>query len=333
MKRLGQLLLSSLFVLALGGVCLATDVPKLTGVFNDESHIISAAKRDEITVFLKEQEARTSNQIVVLVVPTIAPDTNIAEYGGNVLNAWKLGQADKDNGVLVTFARREGKMRITVGNGLQGALPDLRADELLNSEEIQTFLKQTKFGSAILATVKAIDRAVGGEYQAEPKPAPASDTTPIQVVEKGGSEGSHAFGFFLLLIFVIGVGVVVYFMFRPRSVEGEFEPSPTPSPAPPQRDYYSRFRRTRESSSRPSRRRYDDDGDGFLTGVVVGSALSHSHDSDSGRSSSSRDDSSSDSGSSSSSSSSDDSYSGGGGGTDWGGSGTSFGGGDGSGAD
>jgi uncharacterized membrane protein YgcG len=341
------MLLSSLFVLVLGGVCLATDTPKLTGVFNDESNIISAAKRAEITMFLKEQEVRTSNQIVVLVVKTMGgPDVDIAEYAGNVFNSWKLGQADKNNGVLVTFARREGKMRITVGNGLQGALPDLRANQILESEEVQTLLKQTKFGSAILATVKAIDQTVHGEYKAEPKPiVTPAPTVVAERKETVDPEGSNAFGFFVLFVFIVGMGVVAYLVFKTEPYKAELEPSSAPSPIPPRREYGGGQNRPSRRSyddppSRPTRRRYerptppsrrrDDDDDSILSGVIIGSSLPRSSDDEHGGSWSrpSHD-------YTPPSAPDPEPYAGGGGDTDWGGSTTSFdsGGSDSSGAD
>ena len=330
MRRLIQFTLSSLFVLVLGGVCLATDVPKLTGVFNDETNIISAAKRADITAFLKEQEARTSNQIVVLVVPTIGgKDVDIAEYAGNVFNTWKLGQADKNNGVLVTFARREGKMRITVGNGLQGALPDLRANQFLEGQEIQSLLKATKFGSAILATVKMISKAVGDEYQpaSTPVPEPAIENTSLE------QEDGH-FGLFLFVLVVVGVGMVIYFMFRSNSKDEEnvvYSSSPSVSPRRHRgRGGHAPSRRRSSESSNPSQRG-DDEDDGFLTGVIVGSVLGGGSSNDSGKESSwnspSRDPDPP------ASAPDPEPYSGGGGESDTGGSETSFDGGDGSGAD
>lgn len=334
MRRLAHMLLSSLFVLVLGGVCLATDTPKLTGVFNDESNIISAAKRAEITAFLKAQEEQTSNQIVVLVVKTMGgPDVNIAEYAGRIFNTWQLGHKGKDNGVLVTFARREGKMWITVGNGLQGALPDQLVKRILEGREVQTFLKETKFGSAILATVQAVDQAVHGEYKAEPKPIPAP--APTMVAERKGTvdpEGSNAFGFFILFVFIIGVGVVVYLVSQSQR-EGELEPTSAPSPIPPRREYGGGKNRPsrRSYDDRPTRpnRRQDDDDDGILPSVIIGSSLPRSHDDRGG------------SGRGNPSPALKPArapdpapYSGGGGRTDWGGAGTSFGGGsDSSGAD
>ncbi len=350
MRRLAHMLLSSLFVLVLGGVCLATDTPKLTGVFNDESHIISAAKRAEITAFLKEQEEQTSNQIVVLVVKTMGgPDVDIAEYAGRVFNTWQLGHKGKDNGVLVTFARREGEMYITVGNGLQGALPDLLAKRILEGEEIQSLLKETKFGSAILATVKAIDHEVHAEYKAEPKPIPAP--APKLVAERKEtvvSEDGHAFGFFLLFIFVVVVAVILYAISRgdeavivstssprersPRESygEGRYRPTHRRYDEPPRRPI-PRHEEEEDALRRSSRRR-DDDDDGILPGVIIGSSLPRSHDDDrrvgGGWSSPARDP--------------DppprapdpEPYSGDGGRTDWGGAGTSFdGGSDSSGAD
>ncbi|MBI2030373.1 TPM domain-containing protein, partial [Candidatus Kaiserbacteria bacterium] len=281
MRRLGITLLSSLFVLVLGGVCLATDTPRLTGVFNDDAKIISAAKRAEITKLLQEQEAQTSNQIVVLVVKTMGgPDVDIAEYAGRVFNTWQLGHKGKDNGVLVTFARREGKMWITVGNGLQGVLPDLLAKRIVEGEEIQSLLKETKFGSALLATVKAIDREVHAEYKAEPKPIPVP--SPKLVVERKEtvvSEDGHAFGFFLLFIFLVVIVVVVYVLFfRDIDHNGDeyaYVPSTPPLPRSPRENYggakYRQKRRSHDSSSRPTHRQ-DDDYDGILTGVIIGSS-------------------------------------------------------------
>lgn len=298
MRRLAHMLLSSLFVLVLGGVCLATDTPKLTGVFNDESNIISAAKRAEITAFLKEQEEQTTNQIVVLVVKTMGgPDVDIAEYAGRIFNTWQLGHKGKDNGVLVTFARREGKMYITVGNGLQGALPDQLAKRILEGSEVQSLLKETKFGSAILATVKAVDQKVHAEYKAEPKPVVTP--APTVVPERKGTvdpEGSNAFGFFILFVFIVGVGVVAYLVLRPEHYEDEFEPSSSPSSMPPRGEYGGGqnrpSRRTFDDPpSRPSRRKQErstrsprrrDDDDDFLSSVIIGSSLPRSRDDDRG---------------------------------------------------
>ena len=75
---------------------------------------------------LKTHEQETGNQIVVLTVPTIQPDS-IEDYAVKVFESWKLGQKGKDNGVLVVVVPEDRKMRIEVGYGLEPTLTDGRA--------------------------------------------------------------------------------------------------------------------------------------------------------------------------------------------------------------
>ncbi len=108
------------------------DVPYLTGRIVDNADIMEAATRDRLAERLKAHETATGNQIVVLTVPTIG-STSIEEYAVEVFEAWKLGQRDKDNGVLVVVVPQDRKMRIEVGYGLEGTLTDLACSQVIRN--------------------------------------------------------------------------------------------------------------------------------------------------------------------------------------------------------
>ena len=112
-----------LALLLWGASALAVDVPYLSGRVVDNAEILSPAARDRITSAIKAHEDKTTDQIVVLTVPTIG-DSSIEEYANTVFGQWKLGQKGKDNGVLVVVAPKDRKMRIEVGYGLEGTLTD-----------------------------------------------------------------------------------------------------------------------------------------------------------------------------------------------------------------
>ncbi len=100
----------------------AVDIPYLSGRVVDDAQIISPAARERLTAAMKAHEDATGNQIAVLTVPTIQPDS-IEDYTVKVFEAWKLGQKGKDNGVLVVVVPRDHKMRIEVGYGLSLCSP------------------------------------------------------------------------------------------------------------------------------------------------------------------------------------------------------------------
>ena len=110
----------------------ADDVPFLTGRVVDDAHILSDGARERLTAALKAHEDATSNQVVVLTVPTIGSD-DIENYANTVFHTWKLGQKGKDNGVLVVVVPNDHKLRIEVGYGLEGTLPDGAAGGIIRT--------------------------------------------------------------------------------------------------------------------------------------------------------------------------------------------------------
>jgi uncharacterized protein len=111
-------------------VAKAVEVPYLSGRVNDLAQILTETTFDSLGVLLKDHEIRTTNQVVILTIPSLE-DENIEDYAYRVFNDWKLGQKGKDNGVLILVVPNDRKMRIEVGYGLENTLTDLAAARII----------------------------------------------------------------------------------------------------------------------------------------------------------------------------------------------------------
>ncbi|TGL67627.1 TPM domain-containing protein [Leptospira jelokensis] len=142
-------------------------VPKLERRVMDHAGILSQSTVDQIEANLKQFEAETSNQIAVYTTPSLH-DEVIEEVAIEIFDEWKLGQKSKNNGVLLIIAPTEKKMRIEVGRGLEGALTDIQAKQIIRNE-IRPSFKDKDFDGGVTAGVNAIMATIRGEY------APSAD--------------------------------------------------------------------------------------------------------------------------------------------------------------
>lgn len=139
------------------------DVPELANHrVHDDAGILSPSTVDYLERSLQAFEDSTSNQIAVLIVPTLEGET-IDQFGIRVADAWKLGAKDRDNGVILLVALEERKMRIEVGQGLEGPLPDAVCNRIIRNEMAPAFRRQ-QYDAGVVASVDAIRKAIKGEY-------------------------------------------------------------------------------------------------------------------------------------------------------------------------
>jgi uncharacterized protein len=155
-SRLFLLLATLLLVSVLAGA----DIPYMTGRITDNAQILSPETRRLLAERLKEHEDRTTNQIAVLTVPTIHSES-IEEYAVDVFEKWKLGQKEKDNGILIIVVPNDRRMRIEVGYGLEPTLTDGMAGQIIQSIMTPRF-KNGDFDGGISDGVNAIINVLGG---------------------------------------------------------------------------------------------------------------------------------------------------------------------------
>lgn len=142
-------------------------VPELAGMrVHDEANILSPTFMSQLEQQLAAYEDSTSNQIAILIIPTLK-GVPIEDYSFKVAETWKLGQANNDNGALLLIAVEDRKMRIEVGEGLEGVLPDAVCNQIIRNEIAPRF-RQNDYDGGVHAGIISVVRAIGGEYQADP---------------------------------------------------------------------------------------------------------------------------------------------------------------------
>ncbi|AOJ70267.1 MULTISPECIES: TPM domain-containing protein [Burkholderia] len=157
-----------------GGACRAEQsVPPLAARVTDETGTLTDAERATLEQSLKDFEARKGSQIAVLIVPTTQPET-IEQYSIRVVEQWKLGRANVDDGALLIVAKNDRTLRIEVGYGLEGLLTDATSHRIID-EVIVPSLRRGDFYGAISAGVGSMMRVIEGEPLPPPRPRRGED--------------------------------------------------------------------------------------------------------------------------------------------------------------
>src|ERR1700737_961092 len=141
-------------------------VPPLTGRVVDQTGTLSSGDIDRLTQTLKNLELRKGSQVAVLIVPTTQPET-IEQFSIRVADAWKIGRKKIDDGAILVVAKDDRRLRIEVGYGLEGALPDVTTKRIID-EIITPKFRSGDFSGGISA---GVDRIIG-VIDGEPLPAP-----------------------------------------------------------------------------------------------------------------------------------------------------------------
>ncbi|MFO7278568.1 MAG: YgcG family protein [Pseudomonadota bacterium] len=136
-------------------------IPRLEARVTDLTGTLTAQQQAALEEKLAAFEARKGAQIAVLLVPTTQPEA-IEQYSIRVVDEWKLGREDVDDGVLLLVAKDDRRMRIEVGYGLEGVLPDATVNRI-QDEFILPLFRQGDFFGGINAGVDRIIALIDGE--------------------------------------------------------------------------------------------------------------------------------------------------------------------------
>src|SRR5258706_3655302 len=146
-------------------------VPPLSAHVTDLTGTLSAQQVQDLESRLASFERGKGSQIAVLMLPSTQPET-IEEYAIRVDDAWKIGRARVDDGVIHVVAKNDRKLRVEVGRGLEGAIPDAVAKRVI-AEVITPHFKANDFYGGIAAGTGALMKLIEGEGL----PAPRSGVT------------------------------------------------------------------------------------------------------------------------------------------------------------
>lgn len=142
-------------------------VPPLKARVTDLTATLRPAQQVALEQTLRAFEEKKGSQIAVLIVPTTQPET-VEQYAIRVAESWKLGRKGVDDGVLLLVAKNDHALRIEVGYGLEGAIPDVVAKRIA-SEIIAPYFRQGDFYGGISAGIERLIGVIEGEPLPQPK--------------------------------------------------------------------------------------------------------------------------------------------------------------------
>lgn len=151
-------------------------VPPLEKRVTDLTNTLTAEQQSALETRLAQFEAQKGSQVAVLLLPTTQPDT-IEQYGIRVAEAWKLGRKGVDDGALLLLAKDDRALRIEVGYGLEGAIPDAIAKRIID-DIVVPHLRQGNYYGGISAGVDGLIATINNEPL--PLPAPQKKDTDIE---------------------------------------------------------------------------------------------------------------------------------------------------------
>jgi uncharacterized protein len=150
------------------------EIPPLDNrrVHDDEAHLLSPHTVTQLEAQLKQYEDSTGNQIAILIISSLEGDPieeysiRVAHYNPNTKEGWGLGQGKNDNGVLLLIVADNHKIRIEVGQGLEGVLTDATSNRIIRNEMAPHF-RRGDYDAGVVLAMNAMVRAIGGEYTSD----------------------------------------------------------------------------------------------------------------------------------------------------------------------
>ena len=181
LARIWRTLIAIVFAVAIGTGAWAQSVlpvPALTARVIDQTGTLDAAQKKALEAKLASLEKTKGSQVVVLMVPTTAPE-DIASYTQRVGDTWKIGRKGVGDGLLLVVAKDDRKMRIAPAKTLEGAIPDVLAARIID-ETMKPLFRAGDFAGGIGGAVDQVTGLINGEALPPPQWENSS----------GGGEGS-----------------------------------------------------------------------------------------------------------------------------------------------
>jgi uncharacterized protein len=160
-KRHHPLLLSIILLWIMSGWVWALEVPPLRGRVNDYASVFTQDQARGLEAQLAQFEQETGHQVAVLTVPTLEGE-DIEGFSIRVAENWKIGKKGFDNGVILVVAVKDRRLRLEVGYGLEGVLPDAIA-KTITSQYIVPHFRSQDYAGGIIAGMDAVMKVIRQE--------------------------------------------------------------------------------------------------------------------------------------------------------------------------
>lgn len=171
-------------------------MPRLTAPVNDYAQVLSRSTTEKLNAILQRQWQAGGSQLTILTIPSLE-GIPIEEYSIKVVENWQLGSKSKDNGVLFLLAMKDRKMRIEVGQGLEGSLPDAYARRILDNQVTPFMRRGGSYDQAVIAGVVGILEKTDPQLVEQNPEAVSAPKSRSRV-------GKSAIVFIIILFWIIG---------------------------------------------------------------------------------------------------------------------------------
>ena len=141
--------------------------PPLDRPIVDQTKTLSNEDISRISNLIKAERQKKSLQIGVLMIDTLGNDDSLEEYSLKVARQWGIGDKKQSNGALLFIAKNDRKMRIEVGNGMEGSLTDARASQIIRNTIAPKFRSGDYAGGVEAGVKRIIDAAEGKDQSAD----------------------------------------------------------------------------------------------------------------------------------------------------------------------
>ncbi len=181
------------------------ETPPLTGPVVDQVGLLSASNQNQIAGLIRQAHENNGPQVQVLIVTSLQ-DLTIEEFAIKIFDQWKLGDKKKDNGVLFLISPKDKKLRIEVGRGLEGDIPDAIAKRIV-ADVVRPYFKRSEYAAGVLQGVTAIIHYAQGEK--------AQNISDVQLADEANQpkeRKSSSSKWIYLIVFLLWV---LLFIFNP----------------------------------------------------------------------------------------------------------------------
>lgn len=187
-----------IFFALVSSAAAANTIPAPSGdiYVQDFAHVLSESEKQELNQLGRQLEEQTTAQAAILSVQTTGEKT-IEEYANEAFRTYGIGSKQKNNGVLLVVAIKDRKIRLEIGYGLEGRIPDGKAGRILD-EYAMPYLQNDQPNKALTETYKVLLKEIYAEYDMK-APAGAAAEKPVQQ----GEETAFPMWIVILIIIVL----------------------------------------------------------------------------------------------------------------------------------
>ncbi len=180
----------------------------------DQANLLNVCESEVLENLLWELKKKTDIQLQFLSIPSLEGEI-IEEYSIKVTDQWKLGTEKEDKGLLLLIAKNDRKIRIEVGQGLEGDIPDMRAMKII--DEMGVYFRNSNFYGGVFHAFSRIIKLSAPEFSASGNYTSSPECSGFASQGYGASSFNNDFDPFILIFFILLLLFIFYISSRLRS--------------------------------------------------------------------------------------------------------------------